>query len=34
MNAHPWPFPAPGFKHPKPGDRVPLGQDDYEDAPL
>lgn len=30
----PWPFPPPDFKHPKPGDRVPLGLDDYEDALL
>lgn len=29
-----WPFPAPGFKPPRPSDRVPLGQDDFEDAPL
>jgi len=28
-----WPFPPPGFKHPRPGDRV-LGLDDYEDALL
>lgn len=29
-----WPFPARDFKHPKPGDRVPLGPGDFEDAPL
>ena len=29
-----WPFPPPGFQHPRPGDRVPLGRDDHEEAPL
>lgn len=29
-----WPFPARDFPHPKPGERVPLGQEDYEDALL
>jgi len=29
-----WPFPPPDFKHPKPGEKVPLGLDDYEDALL
>jgi hypothetical protein len=29
-----WPFPPPDFHHPKPGQRIPLGQDDHEDAPL
>lgn len=29
-----WPFPPADFQHPKPGQRIPLGQDDYEDAPL
>lgn len=28
-----WPFPPPDFHHPRPGDKVPLGKDDYEDAP-
>lgn len=34
MQSNNWPFPPPGFKHPKPGERVPLGHEDYEDAPL
>lgn len=29
-----WPFPPHDFKHPKPGDRIPLGPDDYDDAPF
>lgn len=29
-----WPFPPADFYHPKPGDKVPLGQEDYEDALL
>lgn len=29
-----WPFPPANFQHPRPGDRVPLGQEDHEDAPL
>lgn len=29
-----WPFPPADFQHPKPGQRVPLGHEDYEDAPL
>lgn len=28
-----WPFPPADFQHPRPGQRVPLGQEDYEDAP-
>ena len=29
-----WPFPPADFKHPRPGDRIPLAPEDYEDAPL
>jgi hypothetical protein len=29
-----WPFPERNFKHAKPGEKVPLGLDDYEDALL
>ena len=29
-----WPFPPADFHHPRPGDRVPLGPDDHEEAPF
>ena len=29
-----WPFPAKDFQHPRPGDRIPLAPEDYEDALL
>lgn len=28
-----WPFPPPGFKHPKPGERIPA-RPDPEEAPF
>lgn len=30
----PWPFPPPGFKHPKPGEKLPFNPDNHEDAPF
>lgn len=29
-----WPFPPPGFKHPRPNDRVPSGPRDAQEAPF
>ncbi len=34
MTADNWPFPPPGFKHPKPGDKIPFNPNNHEEAPF